>query len=185
MAFGFKEHSDDWRRFNDDASLVEKHSKWTEIHTDADGNRCIEFDESVFRRVDDCIISIGEDRLSLCISEQENVILPDGIRSLAPCSVDSRWCPNVKHLVIPASVQSISNQSLVSGTLQTVTILNPDIAVSPWVWDGCPALETVECPPLGKVFPLIVKSMYVMPVNPPADDSQSPIMDMDDEDLPF
>ena len=25
MAFGFKEHSDDWRRFNDDASLVEEY----------------------------------------------------------------------------------------------------------------------------------------------------------------
>ena len=181
---GFKEHYEGWWRYNNDASLVERHTKWQEIHTDADGNRCIEFDENVFRRIDDCIISIEEGRLHLCISAQVTVVLPDGIRSLAICSMDSRWCTGLKHLIIPSSVQSISQHAFLSDTLQTITILNPDIAIHDCALDGCPCLETVKCPPLGKVFPLKVKSMYIFEKSSEGSRTRS-IQDMAEDDLPF
>lgn len=181
---GFKEHHEGVRRYNDDAALVERYTKWSEIHTDPDGNRCIEFDENVFRREDDCIISIAEARLHLCISTQETVVLPYGIKSLAICSMDSRWCTNLKHVIVPASVQSISQHAFLSDTLQTITILNPDIAIHNYALEGCPSLETVECPPLGSVFPLKVKSMCIFE-RPSDGRKQRPIQEMDEDDLPF
>lgn len=77
------------------------------------GERSVEYDPKLLRREGDCLISISENRLHLCISMEEVIRVPDGVRSIASGAFNKDSTPNLRHLIVPMSVDGIAREALI------------------------------------------------------------------------
>ena len=77
------------------------------------GERSVEYDPKLLRREGDCFISISENRLHLCISMEEVIRVPDGVRSIASGAFNKDSTPNLRHLIVPMSVDGIAREALI------------------------------------------------------------------------
>ena len=77
------------------------------------GKRSVDYDPRLLRREGDCLISISENRLHLCISMEEVIRVPDGVRSIASGAFNKDSTPNLRHLIVPMSVDGIAREALI------------------------------------------------------------------------
>lgn len=84
-----------------------------EVKTDPlTGERNVDYDPKLLRREGDCLISISENRLHLCISTEEVIRVPDGVRSIASGAFNNDSTPNLRHLIVPMSVDGIAREAI-------------------------------------------------------------------------
>ena len=100
------------------------------VFIDEDGRRTVAYDEGRLRQEGNFLISTDEDRLHLCFSEEEEISVPEGVRSIAAGAFSSDLCPNARHIILPQSVDGISCGAINCETLQQLTINNKYIYIS-------------------------------------------------------
>lgn len=77
------------------------------------GERSVDYDQKELRREGDFLISITENRLHLCTSIEEVIRIPDGVRSIATRAFNKDSTPNLRHLIVPMSVDGIAREALI------------------------------------------------------------------------
>lgn len=100
------------------------------LFIDEDGRRTLAYDEGKLRQEGDFLISIDENRLHLCFSQDEEVWVPEGVRSIATGAFLSELCPNVRHIILPQTVDGISRGAICCATLEQMTINNKYVYIS-------------------------------------------------------
>lgn len=116
------------------------------------GIRTLDCDKDVFRQEDGCIIARDCDRLHMCLTMGEEVEVPDGVRSVAFSAIYHELCPNVRHVVFPKSVESISGYAIVSETVEEVTIHNAEAYISDDAFSWCQSLRAIHYPMQNKTI---------------------------------
>jgi hypothetical protein len=77
------------------------------------GERSVDYDPKELRREGDFLISISENRLHLCISTEEVIRVPDGVRSIATGAFTKDSTPNLRHLILPMSVDGVGREAII------------------------------------------------------------------------
>ncbi len=116
------------------------------------GGRTLDCDKDVFRQEGSCIIARDGDRLHMCLTMGEEVEVPDGVRSIALSAIHHELCPNVRHVVFPKSVESISGYAIVSETVEEVTIHNAGAYISDDAFSWCQSLRAIHYPMQNKTI---------------------------------
>ena len=127
---------DDWDKFEELAKAVS-----VDVET---GKKTIVFDSRMFRQEGDFIISNDEDRLHLCLSDDEVIRVPEGVKAIAPGAFYMDLCPNVKHVILSSTVVGIA-QNIISGCpVEELTINNKYIYISDRAFDWCTTLRIIH-----------------------------------------
>lgn len=77
------------------------------------GKRSVDYNPKELRQEGDCLISLSENRLHLCISTEEVIRVPDGVRSIAAMAFTKESTPNLRHLILPMSVDGIGREAII------------------------------------------------------------------------
>ena len=88
----------------------------------------------------------------MCLTMGEEVEVPDGVRSVAFSAIYHELCPNVRHVVFPKSVESISGYAIVSETVEEVTIHNAEAYISDDAFSWCQSLRAIHYPMQNKTI---------------------------------
>lgn len=141
-----------------------------------------ELNTDLFRREGDFIISKMDDRLRKCVSDEEVIRVPDGVRSIGYDVFNERNCPNVKHVIFPESVEGICPYAAMSPTLEEITLNNRYIYISDEAFEHCRWLRFIHHVPerctihVGYVAREGLSTIRIVPINVP---------EYEEEDLPF
>ena len=92
--------------------------------------RTILHDATKIRQEGDFLISRDEDRLHLCFSQEEVITVPDGVRSIAAGAFTHKYCPNVRHIILPESVDGISPYAFCCDRLNQISVNNKYVYIS-------------------------------------------------------
>ena len=129
-------HQGDWQTFEQLAKTVS-----VDVHT---GKKTVDFNPKKFRRDGDFIISIDEDRLHLCFSEEEVIRIPEGVRAIATSAFHELLCPNAKHIILSSTVAGIAQCAIEGHIVEELTINNKYIYISDWAFEHCPTLRMIH-----------------------------------------
>ena len=150
------------------------------------GERTVEYDSKELRREGDFLISIKENRLHLCLSMDEVITVPDGVRSIATGAFSNTSTPNLRHLILPLSVDGIAMEAIVCSGFEELTYYNDRIFVCDHAFEPR-CIKRMHYPPGNMTWNLEEvwkrREAVLMTSEPPSevveDDS------FDDVDLPF
>ena len=94
------------------------------------GDLTIAHDKEKIRQEGPFLISKEDGRLHLCFSQEEVITVPDGVKSIASGAFTKELCPNLRHLILPESVDGVSHMAIGSDTLEQVSVWNKYIYIS-------------------------------------------------------
>ena len=139
-----------------------------------------EVNPELFRQEGDFIITKTDDRVRKCVSMDEVIRIPDGVRSVGYDVFNERDCPNVKHIIFPESVEGICPYAVMGNTVEEITLNNKYIYISDDAFAYCYSLRlihhipercTIHVLPRGGYGPQTVKIVPInLPAPPPAED---------------
>ena len=132
----YEYQSEDWDTFVELANAVT-----VDVGT---GEKTIVFDTNKFRREGDFIISNDEDRLHLCLSDDELIRIPEGVKAIAPGAFYVDLCPNVKHIILSYTLVGIAQNAISGCPVEELTINNKYIYISDRAFDWCSSLRTIH-----------------------------------------
>ena len=147
----------------------------------------LDFNADLFRQEGNFIISKLDDRLRMCLSLEEVIRIPSGVRSIGYDVFNGRNCPNVKHIIFPESVEGICPYAVMSDSVEEITLNNKYIYISDEAFEHCCSLRlihhipercTIHVLPHGNQGPHTVK---IVPIHLP----ERKIDYHEDNDLPF
>ena len=154
------------------------------------GERTVEYDSKELRRDGDFLISIKENRLHLCLSMAEVITVPEGVRSIATGAFSNTSTPNLRHLILPHSVDGIALEAIVCYGFEELTYYNDRIFVCDHAFEPR-KIKRMHYPPEGKTWNLEEmwrkyevapsKSQRPIPMDPIDPDASL----IDELDLPF
>ena len=116
------------------------------------GIRIIDRDKDVFRQEDGCVIARDGDRLHICLTMDEDVKVPDGVKSIAMSAIHQELCPNIRHVIFPQSVEAISGYAIIRGAVEDITIHNAGAYISDDAVSWCPSLRASHYPSENKTI---------------------------------
>jgi len=123
------------------------------ISTDeSTGVRTLDCDKDVFRQEGSCIIAGDGERLHMCLTMDEEVEVPYGVKSIALSAIHQELCPNIRHVVFPKSVESISGYAIISEAVEEVTIHNTGAYISDDAFSWCTSLRAIHYPSENKTI---------------------------------
>ena len=178
-------------RFVEDERIWRDCMNGNQIMTDPQtGERTVEYDSKELRREGDFLISIKENRLHLCLSMDEVITVPDGVRSIATGAFSNTSTPNLRHLILPHSVDGIALEAIVCDGFEELTYYNDRIFVCDHAFEPR-KIKRMHYPPEGKTWNL--EEMWRKYEVAPSKSQRAIPMDpidltanlIDDLDLPF
>ena len=143
-------HYYDWESLlKDDEIILETLGKRTKVVDETTGKKQVDFDTIQFRQVGDFIISNDENRLHCCLSLDEVVHVPEGVKSIALGAFNEDFCPYAKHIVLSSTVDGISPHAIIGYKVEELTINNKYIFISEDAFISCPSLRMIHHIPGG------------------------------------
>jgi len=143
------EHYYDWGLQNSDEEIFEALTQTVEVIDETTGRKKVEFDAKQFRQEGDFIISNDENRLHMCLSTDEVIHVPEGVKSIAFSAFFEEFCPNARHIILSNTVDGISPRAIVGYTVEELTINNKYIYISEYAFVWCPSLRKIHHIPGG------------------------------------
>ena len=113
------------------------------------GKKKVDFDTELFRQEGDFIISNEENRLQFCLSVDEVVRVPEGVKSIGAFAFHEDFMPNAKHIILSSTVDGISPYAITSHTVEELTVNNLYIFISEDAFVKCPSLRLIHHVPGG------------------------------------
>ena len=118
---------------------IDVSSKWIQgekvLFDPQTGELTVPHDKQNIRQEGPFLISREDVRLHLCFSQEEEIKVPEGVRSIASGAFTKELCPNLKHLILPEAVDGISHLAISSDTLEQVSVRNKYIYISDAAFD--------------------------------------------------
>ncbi|MBR5198630.1 MAG: hypothetical protein IKW20_02225 [Bacteroidales bacterium] len=160
-----------------------------EIKTDpVTGKRSVDYDPTELRSEGECLISIKENRLHLCFSLEQVITVPDGVRSIASGAFTNDSTPNLRHLILPMSVDGVGFGAIDCRYFDELTYYNNRIHVCNNAFNE-KQLRLLHCPPENATWNVAEERRrhaervcWQQPEPPRADDDN---VEVDMDDLPF
>ena len=170
-----------------DYEMLEMLEKGKSVLDENTGKYIVVLNTDLFRQEGDFIISKLDDRLRMCLSLEETIQIPSGVRSIGYDVFNERNCPNVKHIIFPESVEGICPYAVMSDTVEEITLNNKYIYISDEAFEHSYSLRLIHhmperciihVRPHGNQGPQTVK---IVPMDLPKSKEDNP----EDNDLPF
>lgn len=144
------DHYYDWPNLQRaDHEILNTLYKTVKVIDEATGKMAVDFDPQQFRQEGDFIISNDENRLHLCLSTDEVIRVPEGVKSIAYCAFYEDFCPNARHIVLSSTVDGISPYAIVGSTVEELTVNNKYIYISEDAFIRCKSLRMIHHIPGG------------------------------------
>lgn len=132
-----------------DEEILETLGKTAKVVDETTGRKQAVFDTKMFRQEGDFIISNGENRLHLCLSTDEVVQVPEGVKSIALGAFNEEFCPNAKHIILSSTVDGVSPHAIISHKVEELTVNNKYIFISEDAILSCSSLRMIHHIPGG------------------------------------